>query len=57
LVGTGDDTVVEAVEVNSATLLGIQAAAPAAQIERARECSIKTRRGAEVVDIPIPCTN
>ena len=57
LVGAGDDTVVENVEVNSASLLGIQAAAPAPQVERARECTIKTRRGAEVVEIPIPCTN
>lgn len=56
LVGTGDDTIVEGVEVDSAALLGIQAAAPM-QVEKARECSIKTRRGADVVEIPIPCTN
>ena len=56
LVGTGDDTIVESVEVDSAALLGIQAAAPAV-IEQVRECTIKTRRGAEVVDIAIPCTN
>lgn len=56
LVGTGDDTVVEAVEVDSAALLGIQAVAPVA-VEKARECSIKTRRGADVVEIAIPCTN
>ncbi|RUS63356.1 Flp pilus assembly protein CpaB [Pseudorhodobacter sp. E13] len=56
LVGTGDDTVIEAIEVDSAGLLGIQAAAPVI-VEQARECTIKTRRGAEVVEIPIPCTN
>lgn len=57
LVGTGDETIVSAVEVDSAALLGIKAPiAPIAQ-EKARECSIKTRRGAEVVEIPIPCTN
>ncbi|SEM97578.1 pilus assembly protein CpaB [Pseudorhodobacter antarcticus] len=56
LVGTNDDTIVESVEVDSATLLGIQAAAPVA-VEEVRQCSIKTRRGADVVDIPIPCTN
>jgi len=56
LVGTGDDTIVESVEVDSAALLGIQAAAPVV-IEQVRECTIKTRRGAEVVDISIPCTN
>jgi pilus assembly protein CpaB len=57
LVGEGDDTVVEAVEVDSAALLGLQAAAPAPLPEVARECTIRTRRGAEVVEIPIPCTN
>jgi pilus assembly protein CpaB len=56
LVGTGDDTIVEGVEVDSATLLGIQAVAPA-KVEQVRECTIKTRRGADVVEIPIPCTN
>lgn len=56
LVGTGDDTVIEAIEVDSAGLLGIQAAAPVI-VEQARECTIKTRRGADVVEIPIPCTN
>lgn len=56
LVGMGDDTVIEAVEVDSAALLGIQTAAPQRQ-EVAKVCSIKTRRGAEVVEIPIPCTN
>jgi pilus assembly protein CpaB len=57
LVGANDDTVVEAVEVDSADLLGIQAAAPAAQVEVVRECTIKTRRGSEVLEIAIPCTN
>lgn len=56
LVGTGDDTVVDAVEVDSAALLGIEAAAPVI-VEQVRQCSIKTRRGAEVVEIAIPCTN
>lgn len=57
LVGTGDETVVDAVEVDSAALLGIQAPVAPAVVEQARQCSVKTRRGAEVVDIPIPCTN
>lgn len=57
LVGAGDDTVVENVEVDSASLLGIEAKAPAPMAEQARQCSIKTRRGSEVVEMPIPCTN
>ncbi|MDN5788487.1 Flp pilus assembly protein CpaB [Pseudorhodobacter sp.] len=56
LVGTGDTTVVEGVEVDSAGLLGIQAVVPE-QVEQAKVCTIKTRRGAEVVEIPIACTN
>lgn len=57
LVGTGDETVVSAVEVDSAALLGIKAPVAPIEQEKARECTIKTRRGAEVVEIPIPCTN
>jgi pilus assembly protein CpaB len=57
LVGAGDDTIVQNVEVDSAALLGIQSAAPEVAAEPARQCSVKTRRGAEVVEIPIPCTN
>lgn len=56
LVGTDDDTVVSDVEVDSAALLGLQAAAPVV-VEQARQCTIKTRRGAEVIEMPIPCTN
>ncbi|QCO57324.1 Flp pilus assembly protein CpaB (plasmid) [Pseudorhodobacter turbinis] len=56
LVGAGDETIVENVEVDSADLLGIQTTAPV-KVERERECTIKTRRGADVVEMPIPCTN
>lgn len=56
LVGSGDETEVGAVEVDSRGLLGIteETAAP---IQQARVCTIKTRRGADVVDMPITCTN
>ncbi|AGI66633.1 hypothetical protein OAN307_c09120 [Octadecabacter antarcticus 307] len=57
LVGREDDTVASSVEVNQASLLGIEAQAPTPEIQTAEICSIRTRRGAEVVDIPIPCTN
>ena len=59
LVGLTDDTVAEAIEVNQRSLLGIEEeqrtveAAP----EMERVCTIRTRRGADVVEIPIPCTN
>ncbi len=56
LVGNGDDTVAEAIQVNQRSLLGI-AERQAVEVEREETCSIRTRRGAEVVQIAIPCTN
>jgi len=60
LVGLDDTLGANAVEIDSNQLLGISApsaqpiseAAPAPKI-----CTIRTRRGGEVVDIPIPCSN
>ena len=56
LVGIADDTEAAAADVDKRGLLGIlrEEAAPT---ETARVCTIRTRRGAEVVEIPIPCTN
>ncbi|MDQ2092038.1 Flp pilus assembly protein CpaB [Marimonas arenosa] len=59
LVGTEDDTVAEDIEIDQDTLLGIarvEAPAPVVK-EEEKVCTIRTRRGAEVVEIPIPCTN
>jgi len=59
LVGARDDTIAEQIEIDQRGLLGI--------VETPREirqaevepqvCTIRTRRGAEVVEIPIPCSN
>lgn len=57
LVGAGDDTVATAVEVNQRSLLGISTEEVKAEIETKKVCTIRTRRGAEVVELPIPCTN
>lgn len=57
LVGREDDTIASAIEVNQASLLGIVQRAPEAEAAAPETCSIRTRRGAEVIDIPIPCTN
>lgn len=58
LVGSGDDTVAEVVNVDQNSLLGITIKEEeVVEVEEERTCSIKTRRGAEVVEIPIPCTN
>lgn len=57
LVGAGDDTIASFVEVDQRTLLGLgeRVAAPEREVERV--CTIRTRRGADVVEIPIPCSN
>ncbi len=57
LVGTDDDTVAEAIEVDQRSLLGIEAQETIAEVAKEKVCTIRTRRGAEVVELPIPCTN
>lgn len=56
LVGAEDDTAAEAVESNQRTLLGI-AEEEVVKVEEKQICTIRTRKGADVVEIPIPCTN
>lgn len=57
LVGREDDTVAEATEVDQRALLGIIEREIAPEPVEEQGCSIRTRRGAETVDTPIPCTN
>ncbi len=59
LVGALDETVTQAaIEIDQRKLLGIAEAAPLApKKEEKRVCTIRTRKGADVVEIPIPCTN
>ena len=57
LVGREDDTVAGNIEVDQASLLGMVRTAPAPRAQEAEVCTIRTRRGADVVEIPIPCTN
>ncbi|WP_375228356.1 Flp pilus assembly protein CpaB [Roseobacter sp. S98] len=57
LVGAGDDTEVAEIEVDQVSLLGLTVAAPKVAAPAPKVCSIRTRRGAEVVSIQIPCTN
>ena len=57
LVGNDDDTIAGAIEVDQRSLLGLAAEAVQAEVAEERVCTIRTRRGAEVVEIPIPCTN
>lgn len=59
LIASANEAASELVEVDRNSLLGVEkkdevAAAPVAAPE---VCTIRTRRGDEVVEVPIPCTN
>lgn len=56
LVGTNDDSIASSIEVDTKRLLGITEQ-EIVEVEAERVCTIRTRRGAEVVEIPITCTN
>ncbi|WP_456385964.1 Flp pilus assembly protein CpaB [Profundibacter sp.] len=56
LVGTGDVSEVGPIEINQNDLLGI-VAREVVEVERKQACTVKTRKGAEVILIEIPCTN
>lgn len=56
LVGIGDDSVTGAVEVNRNALLGIERQEVVA-VQAEKICTVRTRKGADVIDMPIPCTN
>ena len=57
LVGVGDDSEVGQVEVDTGSMLGITAAAAPVAPAAEEVCTIRTRKGAEVIEMPIPCTN
>jgi pilus assembly protein CpaB len=57
LVGADDDTIASVIEVDQRSLLGLGAEIVAPREAEERVCTIRTRRGAEVMEIPIPCTN
>ena len=54
--GVNDETVSGAIEVTQNDLLGrIETEAVVEKVERI--CTIKTRKGADVIEVPIPCSN
>lgn len=57
LVGAEDDSVAQAIEVDQRSLLGIEAQVIEAAPAQKEVCTVRTRRGAEVIETPIPCTN
>ncbi|MEO0484856.1 MAG: Flp pilus assembly protein CpaB [Pseudomonadota bacterium] len=60
LMGTRDTIVAEAPEVNQRFLLGVEDEVReeiVAEVVEPKQCTIRTRRGSEVVEMPIPCSN
>ena len=55
LVGADDDTIAEAVEVDQKSLLGLPEEQAKAEVVEEKICTVRTRRGAEVVEVPIAC--
>ncbi len=53
LVGANDETASEVVQVDQRSLLGIERRT----IQQQEVCTIRTRKGAEIVEVPIECTN
>ncbi|MEM1064069.1 MAG: Flp pilus assembly protein CpaB [Pseudomonadota bacterium] len=57
LVGAQDDDIAAgSIQVDQTDVLGIEERVVTAK-PKERVCTVRTRRGAEVVEIPIPCTN
>jgi pilus assembly protein CpaB len=60
LISQDEDGEAITTEVDQLSMLGLQRAEPVAApepVQREQVCSTRVRRGAEVVNIPIPCTN
>lgn len=59
LVGQGDETIATAIEVDQRSLLGIAEEIRVVEEAEAPEevCTVRNRRGSEVVETEIPCTN
>lgn len=56
LVGASDETMSEDVVIDQNVLLGVERQ-ELVQIEEDRPCVIRTRRGGEIIETQIPCTN
>ncbi|MGB8621754.1 MAG: Flp pilus assembly protein CpaB [Paracoccaceae bacterium] len=57
LVGAQDQTISSGVEVDQNQLLGIEKKQEVVQAAPQEKCTIRTRKGSEVIETPIPCTN
>jgi pilus assembly protein CpaB len=56
LVGSNDAVAAEAVQVNSRDITG-EVAQEIVEVQQEQVCTVRTRKGGEMVEIPIPCTN
>jgi pilus assembly protein CpaB len=56
LVGSEDESEMTSIEIDQSTLLGIEEEV-AEVVEEEKVCTIRTRRGGEIVETPIPCTD
>lgn len=57
LMSHNDDTVAVAIEVDQRSLLGLEENTEPDGTKSLKPCITRLRRGAELVEIPIPCTN
>lgn len=57
LLGRNDATISQVIEVDQRSLLGLDKRAAVEPPAIEQTCTIKTRKGGEVQEIPIPCTN
>ncbi len=56
LLGAEEDGTSAEVAINQSDLLGIQAT-EIVEVQKEQVCTIRTRRGGEIIETPIPCTN
>lgn len=57
LVGAEDDTIATVIEIDQRKLLGVAAQEAPVIAPEEKVCTIKNRRGTEVITVQIPCTN
>lgn len=57
LVGRNDDTIVGGIEVDQRTLLGIADVQIIAEKPKDKICTVRTRKGSEIMEMPIPCSD
>lgn len=57
LMGRDDTTVANVIEVDQRSLLDLGEIVKPVEVEKQETCTIRTRKGGDVIEMPIPCTN